>query len=924
MSGSGQQAADQGDMDGHVVSTIPTTVDIPLTVRWRKGIGLGLGIDHDAGVDRLPKVICDLLRSEENEEFKDVEIGKDEALARMLLVGNHIVTMCGSAVSVEDGQDTISGIRDALSSQSFDGDSKAINLTLRIPCTLKKSKLIPREEIAPDAKLSVEDIGTMLEKARSLLTEVYRSQIEKLHQLVENNQVANASKPGETHVAPSSTVNGLAHASNGQNSALITTSVSTTRPLAARHSESLHRQSIFESYKPTRLEKKFVECINLEQGTLRRRFAAKYVDLMKEARTTDERCMLLMPILHINRRPKLQSKLIGTQFYSQLNDWGSDAINNSTPWVDTDQAISSKVAKANDLCICILEILKRVAYLEELALQVREFLKRCKASKISNAAKEAFEQMVEIWKTQRKAHKEAKAQAKKEETMRQAELAKKAAEEARAAEERAAKEARAAEERAAKEAKAAAAAAEKAALESKKRKFDSLGSALFESSKRHKIDNHQAAENLGKPSSPGSSVIDLPPITSFESARKSVRDGLTVRFLEVSPEKQIYSDGSAAENPAFKIRKPHVLIACTAYHAYDVPLKRNTSQQNQSERKHQMVAEGLAGMLRNIPWHTPRLVQTSKRSSFKKAPHKSSFAAKCLEAMKKQAPVRIYRKRIAAEAPLVRILKGLSQPNAGTNPCKIFFGSDHLSNQEATMKPSNGGANTTAEALETKSNGDKGISSGVAAVKDATLPAKLPYFFNTLRKDINLLQELSARVSDPDGTPLKTNEDLELRLRLLQTIPEISQLLQESMGENDLRLQFRSWLVREGGSVFSRVPPKFFSYLSPAWQQQLQAKMRHHQNLKHAPSASQQYYQQHQYGQPFQQQQQYQQYQQQQEPQQYQQRQNNEYNQQNSSHQHSYYPQNQQSQQQRTPQQWVAGQQYSSSSQTGYRNQGAW
>ena len=173
-------------------------------------------------------------------------------------------------------------------------------------------------------------------------------------------------------------------------------------------------------------------------------------------------------------------------------------------------------------------------------------------------------------------------------------------------------------------------------------------------------------------------------IQSFERMRKKGREGHTVRFMEVSPEKKVSSMGTITLHPneikePFKRRGAHTLIGCTHVFYYRGQERENTSR-GKINYERRMLSEGLAEMTPVIDWHSPNeiVILSSENGSAENPPNPNTFAGKCAVLNKKSSRVRLHRKRIAPEAPNVRIMKGFRQPPNGQKIPKILIGSDFV------------------------------------------------------------------------------------------------------------------------------------------------------------------------------------------------------------------------------------------------------
>ena len=886
----------------------PAFADVPVTITWRRGIGLGMSVADQLGPQNLP-LICDgknfpsrtlpgkCLRegagaaTGKGEKVK-VLISEAELLSRLLLTGNHMLTMCGELVAVphENGTST-SRIIEILNAQTPEfGDTAPIPIVVRMfRKTSKKRKRAEDDESDDIVKISPETTGIVLERARSLVVDVYRSQIGRLHKIVQKSQESHATMATKTSVETaeaSSEASGEGPAAEAgeaaaadapeaapSSSTATSTTASSTTSSVARFSEKQLKRQIARSFRPSKLEKKLARLLRLDRGTLRRKFAGDFVELMKDARTDEQRCLMLLSVGSIRRLPKMQQKLLASGFFAQLCAWGQGTIRTMTPWVDVAHAPSSRVGTAHDLCIKILAFLERVEYVKELAKKVQAFIVDCEENKTSSSVQDALQAVVNAWKAQRTALKEAKAEAKRQGLLKKAEMAKK---EAVAA--------------AAKEKAAAEAAITKAAAGKKKnRKRDALGDAFASpaNSKRRKTTASSTDGGTDdEPSGPSISVA-LPEIQSFQSARKNVRDGHSVRFMELSPDKRIFSSGTAhlpqPEREAFKARTAHILVGCTDFLLYVGEDREQHARSNNIQDDRRMLSEGLAEMDRIISWRSPRDIGIpGVHRAGATAPNvATSFAGRCAALMNKGPPVRLYRKGIAPEAPPVRIMKGFRQPPAGKKVPPMLVGTAFVAVAHAAAASCSSSSASTSAAMAMAP-----ASAHVAApaTVPAILPPRLPQFFDVLKKDPVLLQELAECIKDPDGTELSNNEDFERRLQMLQVIPEIALAINgaQRYGEPHLKAGIRAFLAHKGASPYAEIAPQFFSLLSAAWQNHILSGSLPHQSgaQSHYQQQQQQYPSVHQqpghYQQPLpqhhQQQQQYQQqqYHQQQLQQQYQ------------------------------------------------------
>ena len=135
-------------------------------------------------------------------------------------------------------------------------------------------------------------------------------------------------------------------------------------------------RTIADSFRPSKLEKRLVQLLKLERGTLRRKFAPKFVELMKDAATPERRCLMILSLGDIRRQPKMQQKLLDAKFYEQLCAWGKETISTITPWPDGPH--SREQSAAHELCLHMLVFLANVGYVKELAVAMSPFIMSCK------------------------------------------------------------------------------------------------------------------------------------------------------------------------------------------------------------------------------------------------------------------------------------------------------------------------------------------------------------------------------------------------------------------------------------------------------------------------------------------------------------------------------------------------------------------
>ena len=324
-----------------------------------------------------------------------------------------------------------------------------------------------------------------------------------------------------------------------------------------------------------------------------------------------------------------------------------------------------------------------------------------------------------------------------------------------------------------------------------------------------------------------------------------------------------------------------------------------------------MLSEGLAEMTPVIDWHSPNeiVILSSENGSAENPPNPNTFAGKCAVLNKKSSRVRLHRKRIAPEAPNVRIMKGFRQPPNGQKIPKILVGSDFVAKSSpetvtsAAAAAVDAAANVSVASTNSAASRNDGVPAAAATTTTTTtsgaaasgavlpeLPAKIDFFFNMIRKDKSLLVQVSDLVKDPDNKPFSSNEDLERRLRLLQVVPYIASALQNSLSEAQLKGHIKTWISREGSSPYANIPQEFFHCLPLAWRNHILASRQMHQHVAQSVPNQQMY---------FQQQQQYTNM-----------HQHQGYYQQAPSQQQFHHQQYQQQYQQPQRQQWQPGQQY--------------
>ena len=584
----------------------------------------------------------------------------------------------------------------------------------------------------------------------------------------------------------------------------------------------------------------------------------KFIALMRGAKSTSNRALLLLPLAAAKKKADLRKALLDAGLFQVLSTWGLELLAQikaqeaaraaSVSGLDSENRAASRSGHGEeaDLVLMIVDTLLKMPYDKASMKSLAPFVKKFRKYKAVEAITNHLTNLMDRWQEQNNRVKAEKAAAEK------------------AAAEKAAAEQAAKEEVERKEKK------------KRQRVNDALGSALGGSNivgtaKRPRVakdyngtttsssslssaaspdpggggESDGNAAKASVSSTPAQVQIHLPSLASFASARKrsGVRAGKNVRFQQV-PREEMWRSSGAAENKAFTAHPAHYLEACTAVFEY-------TPAKSYSRRSHAStpLAEGLAGMVNAIPWRmSPRNVavhSVMQSSSAVPAPDEENiFANECRAANKTAPSVRNLRKGTAAAKPQIRLLKlfRASQQVSKVPPATFVFWGVEAMRAGVHLNPVMNAS--TQGGLPMQSAGAAGAvransappptaaAEAAAAVAAAVAgPAPLPplpkmsdFVLGMLKSNKALLEQLSGAVNDPGRKTFSSNDEILDRLKLLQVIPSYKNMLQSAGSSyGELAKAMTAWLAVHRHSPFAGVPMQYAACIPAAWQQQWHA-----------------------------------------------------------------------------------------------------